>query len=677
MSEPESQSPTDSTRENRSRLPSWFLAVLCAAVVWCAAAGIAGIALLVAGCYQAAVVGGIATFAGIAAGVVTTRGLGPRRQVDHVAPLVAVALCLAFFAFAAALHSEHLLRDRDPAVYITTGRTIARTHRLRPKIAVGPFKDPVFGNPNARYRPDFFPMLPVLLALGWSVGGDTGLLLVGPVLGALGLLAIYAFASHVVGTRVALFVPALLAVVPLQLWFARDAYSELVVQVLVFGGLWMFLEARACASRRAALIAGCVVASAALARVDALAIFAGAFMFLGVEWARCDSDPVPMRARQTVATFAGALFVATVVSIVTTHHVATRYVTSLDAQYRELLVAFFLSGVAVGGAVVVHRVRPGLGRRIASRSDLFVAAVVAGTAVFVWSYLWRPDPARDFPVVAPGQSASPAVRNAMFDWHFSRSVHWFSAYFGVVGIGAAFVGFVILAVRARRGGRAASLLFLVAIPVTVLYLARPSITPDQPWAMRRYLPVVIPGIAVAVIVAFVTAVRAAERARRNSTRTLGRLLTAAAGVVVVVGTVRVAIPFATARMQRGAEAAIHRVCAEAGDAAVLVYSGNTLDIELPDVLRAFCGMPVGTSDSASDAVDLHQLALQWHASGRRLLVAAPATRIVTSRVPAAVLVGHFLIADEDEPERVFDQAPGRHRARPFEFWLYEIPTAVK
>lgn len=91
-----------------------------------------------------------------------SRGLGRRAPADHGAALVAVGLFVAFFAFAGAFHSEHLLADRDPAIYIDTGRSIARTHELKPKIQRGSFTDRVFGTTYGRYRPDFFPMLPVL-----------------------------------------------------------------------------------------------------------------------------------------------------------------------------------------------------------------------------------------------------------------------------------------------------------------------------------------------------------------------------------------------------------------------------------------------------------------------------------------------------------------------------------
>ena len=86
-----------------------------------------------------------------------------------------------------------------------------------------------------------------------------------------------------------------LAVVPLQLWFARDAYSELVVQVVVLGGIWLYLEARARRRWGMALVAGGVLASSALARVDSLAILAGVLALVALGPGRASLDARRLR----------------------------------------------------------------------------------------------------------------------------------------------------------------------------------------------------------------------------------------------------------------------------------------------------------------------------------------------------------------------------------------------
>jgi hypothetical protein len=667
-SEPESE-PVPSTR----LLPLWFVTGLAAAVVWCATAGAVGIALLVAGCYEAGVVGGAATLAAGAAAVATARGLGPRPRADHRAALAGVALGLVFFAGAGVLHSEHLLLDRDPASYIATGRSIARTHELRPKTQVGPFSAPIFGD-RPRYEPSFFPMLPVLLALGWSVGGDLGIFLVGPVLGTLGLLACYALASRVLGPRPGLVAPVLLMIAPLQLWFARDAYSELLVQVVVLGGLWLYLEARARSRWRIALIGGALVASSALARIDALAIVVGTLLLVAAEWVRSDADSTPVQARRGVAAFGCALVGGTLVALATTYYVAHGYIVSLGTEYGELVAALVAAVLMVAAVVVIHHRNPGFGRWFARRTYPFVATVSASAVVFVWAYVWRPDPRRDLPVEIAGRPVSRALRDAVNNWHFSWSLHWFSAYFGLPAVVVAFVGFVVLASRARYGDRAAATVFLVVVPVAVMYIARPSIQADQVWAMRRYLPVVIPGMAIAVAVALEAGWGAARSARGTFTRAVAGGGLVAVVLLIVVPTAVAAAPFARARAQHGAEAAVHHVCSSAGsDSAVLVYGHRFLDVELPDAIRAFCGVPVG----AATGIDLVQLARQWSGLGKRLLVAVTVPDPVLRGAPGATVVGHYVISDDDDPEKVFERAPRRFAPNPREIWLIEIPVRAK
>ena len=63
------------------------------------------------------------------------------------------------------------------------------------------------------------------------------------------------------------------------------------------------------------------------------------------------------------------------------------------------------------------------------------------------------------------------------------------------------IGFIVLGVRAVRTDSPAFFVLAATVPMTVLYIARPSIAPDHLWAMRRYLPVVLPGMTIAAAAA--------------------------------------------------------------------------------------------------------------------------------------------------------------------------------
>ena len=119
----------------------------------------------------------IATVAAAASWRYRPRALEGDRPA-HGAAVIAVAIALVLLIFAGVSHSEHLLTDRDPAVYINTGRSIARYHEVHPTITASPFDDyrtfttQVAGFAVSRHHlfSNFLDFLPALLALGWSVG---------------------------------------------------------------------------------------------------------------------------------------------------------------------------------------------------------------------------------------------------------------------------------------------------------------------------------------------------------------------------------------------------------------------------------------------------------------------------------------------------------------------------
>src|SRR5262249_31645313 len=110
-------------------VPRWLATVLVVALVWAAAAGVTGVLLLFAGWYHPAPVIVIATVAAVAAALtrVTPRP-GRVTATAHWAAAGALVLAAGFSLFAGAFHSEHVLVDRDPAVYLNLGRTVADTH---------------------------------------------------------------------------------------------------------------------------------------------------------------------------------------------------------------------------------------------------------------------------------------------------------------------------------------------------------------------------------------------------------------------------------------------------------------------------------------------------------------------------------------------------------------------
>src|SRR3546814_14172786 len=79
------------------------------------------------------------------------------------------------------------------------------------------------------------------------------------------------------------------------------------------------------------------------------------------------------------------------------------------------------------------------------------------------------------------------------------SIHWLAWYVAPFGLAVGLAGLLWLLVRlgwARRP-EVAVIAGLASIFVTLLLcIWSPSVTPDQPWAMRPFAPVALPGLGL-------------------------------------------------------------------------------------------------------------------------------------------------------------------------------------
>src|SRR3546814_12339039 len=79
------------------------------------------------------------------------------------------------------------------------------------------------------------------------------------------------------------------------------------------------------------------------------------------------------------------------------------------------------------------------------------------------------------------------------------SIHWLAWYVAPFGLAVGLAGLLWLLVRLgwARPPEVAVIAGLASIFVTLLlYIWSPSVTPDQPWALRPFAPVALPGPAL-------------------------------------------------------------------------------------------------------------------------------------------------------------------------------------
>jgi hypothetical protein len=193
-----------------------------------------------------------------------------------------------------------------------------------------------------------------------------------------------------------------------------------------------------------------------------------------------------------------------------------------------------------------------------------------------------------------------------------QTIAWLSWYWGPVTVALAMLGVAAGVYRLLRRGELRLVAPLaVFLPAALLYLTLPA-TPDQVNAIRRFLPVVVPGMLLAAGVVL------GVLARRSRA---GLALAAVLAVAMVLFPASVSARVFTVREGVPQKAEIHNLCADLpADAALLAIGG--LATTYQQTARSSCdGVPVaGMADEQVTAANLRRVAAAAAAHGRRLYV---------------------------------------------------------
>jgi 4-amino-4-deoxy-L-arabinose transferase-like glycosyltransferase len=385
-------------------------------------------------------------------------------------------------------------------------------------------------------------LLPGLLAMASWLGGDKALYAANLIIGAVALLAMYGFARRLLGPLWALVPVVMMATSMPMTAFSRSAYTEPLVMAFVFGGLTMTWSALRERTRWRFVLAGALVGAAALARIDGAAPVIGLVVGLAIAAAATGDDRVRRHRSTGTALAVGAALVCLLLGFLDLLAHSEQYLDGLHGQF--LLLALALLGTVVLSLSVLaapwYRVRAWCrqhDRRIALAAAGVVLLVGAALVTRPLWYVAHHD-ALDSGVaqaVAQMQRAE-GLRLQPTRSYDEMTVTWLSWYYGWLTVALSFAGLALVAYRAvrRHDPRLVVFLTVVATP-SVLYLWRISITPDQIWAMRRLLPVTIPGLAIAAtqVVASISRWRGGPGRRRVGVLLAGLLVIATAGFPVL------------------------------------------------------------------------------------------------------------------------------------------------
>jgi hypothetical protein len=613
-------------------------------------------------------------------------------RAGHLAAAGAVVLSVGVGIWNAAHASQHVLTDRDPAIYNNAARWIARHGNLEFSARLGPFAVPPFdvsspGLSPLKGQPDLsfqFPhLLPSLLAQARSLGGDRFMFMLPPILGAVALLAFFVVGSRVLrNPAAALGATACLAFVMPQVYFARDAYSEIPMQVLFFTALWLLCDEAVLRWRGPAFVAGFSLGILQAVRLDALSIVVAVPILCAAAWIRRGRDDRRPMLLALLA-IAGGIGLGLAIGYVDLRWRSYPYWRTLRGNVRHLFELTVLVAVV---SLAVALLAPRIGRisqrlLTASRRHL-VANAAAILALLVGFGAWLVRPAlSDLPPNVPDLASAlqAAGTPGPAGPYIARSVVWFGWYLGPVTLVLAIVAAALLVrsliLHVRWEWLVPSALLA---PEVFLYLWHPKAHPDQVWVTRRLLVCAFPAV---ILLAFGVLGPLASRARRFSTpnlRVLGQGAAIALGVVAVLYPIWTIVHVRDMTEQRDFLPVVKEACDVLGPDAALVIvpeRASAAHALVPVPVHTWCGIPTAQYRGTVDRAFLQQAATEWKAQGRTLWIGADDPRIVRAWFPGTDPTVTENVFNTHQLSRPLGHRPTGYLVERFRLSLAPVPTA--
>lgn len=462
--------------------------------------------------------------------------------------VLALALVAGWMGANAFFTAQHLFIDRDPGFYANGAVWISHNPDLDFDFenqfgGTTRVKAPGFDTLNGEQYLQGSHYLPALMGTIGRFVGMTTMLHAVVFFGGAALLAVYAFLRNIATPKWAFMGAGVLSVVLPFYYFSRDSYSEPISLAAIFAGLALLYHAhidRTKMSLKLWLLSGLVLMGAAAIRIDGLVIVAPLFIALALLSGHYGIKRIAM------------IVVPVLLGILLLWIDVTQFSQVYYRGHRgPLLSSLLLIGMSlVGGGIYVLALRGSkltqnlLPKIRAVFSWQVIAGLVAlGSVLMISRPLWYEHrQGTNNPVVVSVQLDEHLDPDG-FRKYAELTVDWLFTYLGPVIMLLSILGVTIVIWQVAQKRRNELLPWLLIFFVTAtLYLNRPSITPDHIWASRRFLPVIIPSIVIAAMLAL-------DYLEKHYAKHAGKRFQIAsfviAGLMLVVFPLKIAKPYAT------------------------------------------------------------------------------------------------------------------------------------
>ena len=480
-----------------------------------------------------------------------------------------------------------------------------------------------FATHSGAVVPGLAPGLPIVLAAGMWAHGVSGAVVLSPLIGALAILAVGGLTARLAGPQWAPAGALLLAITVPEIYTSRSAFSDTLAQALLFGGLCLVVDSFS--SRRRITLAslgGLALGLTVLAGASFLLLLLPMIVVAGALLAGRRPQAIPLAAgwlagvvcglaadiwldapalSTTTPSFRTIGLLAAGLAAVTAAGVTIALVGPARRRARKMLAAWPLRWLPEAGAVLV---------------------AAAGIGLAIRPYLQKVHgPASPYVAALQRLEGLPVDAGRVYS---ESSLYWVIWYLGLPALLLGLIGLAMVTRTCLRAlitwrdptGVARSWVLPASIIGWGLFavLWQPGTVPDQPWASRQLVPVVLPGLIVlAVWVAAWLIGRAHARGAGWAAVAL-----ATACFVVAMGVPPAAITFGIALSRpanpatrlalsglafrttgAGEVAAVEQLCGAIPPHSSVVLLDEVAAREFAEVIRGTCGVPTGIVTSTA------------------------------------------------------------------------------
>lgn len=542
----------------------------------------------------------------------TTR-LGSKKE-QRIFDLIIILGAIFWIGFNLSYASQSVFIDRDPGIYTNTGAWLVnhdKTNIPTPnpfgtnvpgltsqsagvwRYVVNPLD--VHGPTESTYvQPQGTHLLPAFLGLAGRIAGEKAIFYVNILFGGIALLAVYGFGRLLVRPRWAAIATAVIAFSLPLIYFSRDTYTEPLALLFTFSGLALVWMAQQSKRRKLLLwlVAGLTAGAAALARADGYLFVAALFVFLIIASAIGRKTERKYLLQNAGAFVVGSTITCTIAWLDIYHLSGAYYYGGGKSIKPEalLLAALLIIGIIVVSiswhtkAVAFIDIHTKRWRPLAAA----IIVLVGGLFLFsrpIWMTGMYPSS-----VSSPGIGFIENLQSSLGEpvsarTYYEHSFDWVRWYIGPT---LAVLGIVGLAIATHRAMKRRDLLLIAGL-LTVLgfsaaFLTSTGISPDQIWASRRILPVILPGFAI--FGAF--ALDEIDR-RLFSQERFGKLFAVLLASSILLAPLLTSRPFLRVSEKENELATMEAVCSALPKHAAVLWLGSVLQLDAVSATRSFCG----------------------------------------------------------------------------------------